>query len=266
MMSSQSSHHLQYLSLQTINIMKSFLRSYSFLLLIGLCLLTACGEDEGVSPANTIPDEEVRLLFNGTINDDKGDVSGKVNNATLTTDRKGNANGAYNIIDKNSNINLGTNAKLSANKAFSMSTWIKPTKDVGTIFSKAGEFALELGAVKGICLGRDCEPTRSKTLRWMLKTSSGLTYRSANVTYSLDEWQHIVMTYDDGTTKLYLNNELVATQTNLKVSIGEFTVVPDFILGNKKDGALPLAGAMDEFRFYSRTLTEAEVAILYADK
>ena len=89
-------------------------------------------------------------------------------------------------------------------------------------------------------------------------------------TPTLDEWQHIAMTYDvtsgptvdvtgmyTGTLKMYLNGVLIGTKTDARYYA---VTTADMFIGRRTTSAF--AGSMDEIRVYDTTLTPAEVRLL----
>jgi len=111
-----------------------------------------------------------------------------------------------------------------------------------------------------------------------LDTHPGTTLRScaggcvsAATTYTLEEWHHVALTYDEGEVKIYLNGSVE----------GEGTV-PSPLTGNElslkvaadSNGQSQFVGIIDEVRVYNRALSEEEVnqnmlaegmAVEYAD-
>ena len=65
--------------------------------------------------------------FNGNANDDSlNGNNGTVNGASLTTDRFGNTNSAYNFDGLNSYIDCGNSSSISTPTNFTFSVWINP--------------------------------------------------------------------------------------------------------------------------------------------
>lgn len=79
----------------------------------------------------------------------------------------------------------------------------------------------------------------------------------------LNQWQHVVATFDRGSMKLYVNAILAAqTQTSLRpIAVLDKSANPALGIGNAggKFYSMPFNGAIDEVRIYNRALTEAEI-------
>ncbi len=97
-----------------------------------------------------------------------------------------------------------------------------------------------------------------------LDTHPGTTLRSCagdcistDVTYTLEEWHHVAVTFDEGDVKLYIDGAVE----------GEGTV-PSPLAGNElslkvaadSDGANLFLGIIDEVRVYDRALSEDEIS------
>ena len=197
--------------------------------------------------------------FDGDALDYSGNRNhGTVNGATLTTDRFGNANKAYQF-DGGSITGVANNFPIGSS-ARTISVWFKVTSNWA-----------------GGCAGRDIFVYGNKQ-----STSSALVFRAwtnnavitglefitaTNVQYILpsnfvlNEWYHLLMSYDGVTARLYLDGALVS-QTTLNWSghqSGNFSIgrsLSDVSCVNQ------LNGSIDDIRIYNRALTADEVKLL----
>lgn len=77
-----------------------------------------------------------------------------------------------------------------------------------------------------------------------------------------NQWNHLVGVFDDGTIYLFVNNELVATDSASKAEAQD-----NFILGyNPNDDTNNFEGLIDDVRFYDRALSENEINSLFNRK
>ena len=95
----------------------------------------------------------------------------------------------------------------------------------------------------------------SGTIRFNSNSSDNIAV-SPSGTFELNKWQHLVCTADGTTGKIYVNGELVATNS---------TGLPDNVNGDLRIGDWPLAGyrvngSIPVVKMYSRALTAEEVA------
>jgi hypothetical protein len=106
------------------------------------------------------------------------------------------------------------------------------------------------------------EPKSSGDIRWLLRSYGGTTiFQIRAGTMTWDQWLHFAGTYDKDTAKaaLYINGELIE---EMDVANPE-DVAGDWGLGARVgltiDDARPFTGLMDEFRMYTRALTQDEI-------
>ncbi len=106
------------------------------------------------------------------------------------------------------------------------------------------------------------EPKSSGDIRWLLRSYGGTTIfqiRAGAVTW--DEWLHFAGTYDKATGKaaLYINGELIEEMDveNPADIAGDWGLGAR--VGKTIDDGRPYTGLMDEFRMYTRALSQDEV-------
>ncbi|MCP4613586.1 MAG: LamG domain-containing protein, partial [Planctomycetes bacterium] len=106
------------------------------------------------------------------------------------------------------------------------------------------------------------EPKSSGDIRWLLRSYGGTTIfqiRAGAVTW--DEWLHFAGTYDKDSAKaaLYINGELIEEMDvdNPADIAGDWGLGAR--VGKTIDDGRPYTGLMDEFRMYTRALSQDEV-------
>jgi hypothetical protein len=106
------------------------------------------------------------------------------------------------------------------------------------------------------------EPKSSGDIRWLLRSYGGATIfqiRAGTVTW--DEWLHFAGTYDkdSGKAALYINGELIEEMDVTSPA----DIAGDWDLGARVgltiDDGRPFTGLMDEFRMYTRALSQDEI-------
>ena len=102
--------------------------------------------------------------------------------------------------------------------------------------------------------------TSAEVVTYQLNTSD-ITSGSA---ISVDEWHHIVATYDGTTQKLYIDGSLVSSATTSQ----EVSVTTNAEIGSRNfsDRANEFLGKIDELAIYDRALEEEEVTKIYRIK
>ncbi len=190
--------------------------------------------------------------FDGDARDASGNGNdGTVNGATLTSDRNGAANGAYHF-DGNDTIKVADSESIrSPNKAVSIAVWLKPENisdwvmvcSKGTSWSTPCQYGLGIWDSEGVEIGSGY----SVACPIMLQTS---------------QWQHLVVTRDETTMKVYLNGVEIgdnASGSSFKQN------QEDFLIGcDQYDAAEYYDGDLDDLAIWNRALTASEVAQLYA--
>jgi len=107
------------------------------------------------------------------------------------------------------------------------------------------------------------EPKSSGDIRWLLRSYGGTTIfqiRAGTMTWG--EWLHFAGTYDKASAKaaLYVNGELIQ-----EMDVAEpADIAGDWDMGARVgltiDDGRPFTGLMDEFRMYTRALSQDEIA------
>jgi hypothetical protein len=208
------------------------------------------------------------LPFSGNTNDESGSNVAITNNgATLTTDRKGVANQAYDFNGTNAWMN--TPLVQSNLSGYTISAWVKPN------FTTSQEYVIIQN--RGITPG----PGKSLTLHYQYSTNrwgfavdgdgvyNGLQAPSTNTT----NWIHVVGVWSAGVAtafsssqfKVYVNGVLLGgTYIN-----GAFSPIPNVpsgttAIGRHEAWGSYFKGKMDDIRVYNRALTDAEVQSIYS--
>ena len=195
--------------------------------------------------------------FNGNASDESGNGNnGTVNGATLTTDRFGVVNKAYNFDGVNDWIEISDNNLLDLNNELTLSAWINTNSIFITqrIIDKSttgisDSWCFDLG-VMGV-----------GDLRLI---AAGTVFNQAmSQAYIVESniWTHVLTTYNGTTVKFYVNGVMVysISQTgstpsnNNSVRIGVNSLYNDEWFD----------GELDDIGMWNRALSECEVADLY---
>lgn len=204
--------------------------------------------------------------FCGNANDDSGHGNnGTVNGATLTTDRFGNANSAFSFNGTSNYINLNT----SLPNTFSISLWINVnqfksfayadtfigSKIIGTIENTNPYTGFECGLD-----GVQANYGKHGCSFWV-QNNTNPNVASSNLV-KLNNWKHLICTYNGTTLKYYDNGQLVGSVNGVynnnqkKLTLGARLVYnggPYFFFDGK----------IDDIGIWNRALTETEITNLY---
>jgi len=197
-------------------------------------------------PFNNNPDDESGNGHDGTEN---GGIA-------LVSDRYGNSNSAYNFNGTDSYITIPHSAEFDLS-SYTLSAWIKPRSypDV------------ENGIVEKGIIG---DPENHNYSLYMVNTSyfqNFYEYNSgANNVFCtsakhdvLDQWYHILGSYDGAELKMYVNGRLEKTTVEANPP---GTNPSDLVIGARNDEFVGYKfffdGVIDEVKVYNRALTEFE--------
>jgi len=199
--------------------------------------------------------------FNGNANDESGSGNnGTVNGASLTQDRFGINNKAYQFDGINDYISIADNPNLFSDE-LTISWWYKLTETPGAAW-------VVIGWVDGghryqqFFSGGQLSYFNGYNL-----TAPGLYFNPIyNLNY-LNVWKHIVVTYQKtsattSTTSIYVDGEL--KQTDNHTLAMDYASGIEFKIGKNVNGNF-FKGALDDFRIFSRVLNQNEIVELYND-
>jgi hypothetical protein len=195
------------------------------------------------------------------VSDIVADQSGKGHDGTVVGDVTAEANGMYGGAANFANwgyLNLdGENfpAEDIPTSAMTLAAWIKCANtglDHEIFNARASDETWIIHP----------EPKSSGDIRWLLRSYGGTTiFQIRNGTMTWDEWLHFAGTYDkeSATAALYINGELIEEM----VVENPADIAGDWGLGARVgitvDYARPFTGLMDEFRMYTRALSQDEI-------
>lgn len=211
------------------------------------------------------------MSMDGNANDStKYNHHGIVSNATLTTGRNGVANSAYYFNGTSSHISLGVKPMLKPSSA-SISVWVKPhtfnsytggnancillTKNPNNPGSYMEAYSLYLTNRSG--------PTKFMTISTHQPTTNEKWFLS-NQNTSLNQWTHLVLTFDYDSLKLYINGQL--DNKTYKGFNNVYDALDSIMIGYSANTMNKnyFKGDMDELKMYNRVLTSSEVQNLYS--
>ncbi len=201
--------------------------------------------------------------LNGNARDTSGNsVHGIINEAIPVPDRFGNSVGAMYFDGSNDYIQAPADLLPTATRT--VSAWFYANSlDKPVIWAYGGD-----GGATSIFLALNLSNTNN-----MVAESHFATYQLsyAYTTPPAQQWYHVVLTIDPAGSKMYLNGNMVASNT----SYNDYTVVAgrSLFLGTCIDGngTQPYSdpavgyfnGALDDVAFYNRALTAEEIDSLY---
>ncbi len=237
----------------------------------------------GLSQVNLGSGLQAYYPFNGNANDESGNGNdGIVNGATLTLDRNGETNSAYNFDGQKDDIILPSFPKLD-NATFSF--WFRPI-DLLTNSSKPMVFleSDKVGDTKGDFLiafnRKNCgsqESTNDGKIYFELQgdfqnrnsncKDFGLVNVSTQInTWESDKWYNVISVLDQDSIYIYINGiKQGAQKVNSQVFRGNIPLTLG-VYKNQQIGESPFNGVLDDLRIYNRALIQEEITQLASNK
>jgi hypothetical protein len=212
-------------------------------------LLTTAFLCPGVASAQVAAGCVAYYPFTGNADDACGSGNhGSVTGATLTADRLGNSNRAYEFDGSGDFILVPDSDSLDLSDGFTAAAWIKPTTTSGAdVMQKLGAYTL------------DIYPGTIRSVLTSASSGQGVVYGSTSI--QADQWQHIAVTWDSAaglkdftTVTAFLNG--VPDGTGLFEGPIQSTADPVYIgryLG------LYFHGVIDELWIFDRELSTNEI-------
>ena len=200
--------------------------------------------------------------FNGNAQDGSGNGNhGTVNGATLTTDRFGNQNKAYEFDGTDDYILVNNSNSLSLSQ-YSISLWSK----IDTLISWfPGRQLISKGCEWPIGVGVSYRIYFENTYYVMDNWAPSRSLLSNLINSFNSNWSHLVFTFDGQGNSMYLNGVLLgnATQNSALVS----SLEPLFIGARKFASSCAISGnysgKLDDIGIWNRALTQQEITNLY---
>jgi hypothetical protein len=194
--------------------------------------------------------------FCGNANDDSGHGNnGTVNGAKLTTDRFGNSNSAYDFDGLSNYIQIPNSNSLQNINEISISAWI----NISQLYQSGGTGFFPIICKSNLQVGGNLDFLISNPNILVHLNSQ---YTTASFPVSFNTWQNVVATISNGTTKFYLNGNLLWSGVS-GISDNQANNLP-LVIGMDKPGLVEYAnGKIDDVGIWNRALSQQEITQLY---
>ncbi len=197
--------------------------------------------------------------FCGNANDESGNGNNGTNNgATLTADRFGNSNSAYNFNGISNKIEVDDNAQFQFT-TFSVSLWVNANSG----FSLVNKSDWSNGSLEAFNIGLGANLLNS-SIKMNSNCLAGVGWNNitTNTGSLYNNWKHIVVVFDGLNVRHFINGVLVNSQPLVGLM--------DTCFGGKlKFGAWwqnspdYLNGKLDDIGIWNRALTQEEITNLF---
>ncbi len=204
--------------------------------------------------------------FNGNANDISGNGNnGTVNGASLTTDRLGNADSAYNFNGNNNYIESTCSNLPLGNTSRSISAWV----DMPSLNNNYANFIVSWG------YGDASQTSANKAFGFRTQLNGMAIWQSFgssennetfNTSFLTNNYYHVVVTIDNvGIFKFYINSTLVYTNQIIgmnTISNGNLLRFGRSTHTNTDGWAGYFLGKLDDIGIWNRALTQTEITSL----
>lgn len=194
------------------------------------------------------------------------DLTSNGNNATLynganiTSDNGGVMN--FDGVDDYARIPI-SNSLNSVKNGYTLSVWFYTTVTADTmIVNNHIQAATSVGSVSGSIINT----TTAGMLVFQTRINNTCCQTLGSSGYNVNQWTHVLMTYDGAIKKLYKNGFLLGTQ----VASGDLNMINDLFIGINADTfrlngtvSLPFNGKIGPVRMFNRALTSVEATKEY---
>jgi len=197
--------------------------------------------------------------FNANANDETdfehhGSTHGGI---SYTTDRFGNENSAIQLNGTNGYIEVPEGVWFDGSP-FTIATWIKP--NAFNSWSRVMDFGIGQGN-ENITFA--LTNGTSGELYALIRRGTSTQYNVTGPEIALDEWSHVVFSFDGETIRIYLNGVLSASTTSAPPRLVSRTT--NYIGKSTVSGGNYTNASYDDFMLFKRQLSEDEIKVLSND-
>ncbi len=230
-----------------------------------------CGAGTGSGSAIITVSPVLQLLacykFDGNALDSKGLHHGTVNGATLTTDRFGRANSAYDFNGTSNYIQLSNQNDFGVSK-FVWSAWVNASElpaygvartilSIGNDGSDQFMMLLNNSATTGSCWNYGS---------YIGYGTSAFPFALTYFNVVANNWVHFVIVRTLTDRKIYINGQLVFSNTASSSIPPTYSTPIIATIGSRYNATQTFKGKIDDVKIYKGTLTDEEVLLLYNEE
>lgn len=216
-----------------------------------------------VTPAPPLPVLMAHYLFDETEGTAAADASGSGRDGTLKGTAgwtEGRSGQAVKVGAEEGYVQLPENV-MSHTEAMTISAWVKANSlnDYARLFDFGTGTGSYMFLAPKVGSGMQFSITVNGNAAGAEQTVSGPALTAG-------EWRHVAVTLADSTGILYVDGKEAGRNTNMTLTPKDLGKTKNNYIGKSQYADPYLDAAIDDFRIYSRALSEAEVAALVAPK
>ena len=199
--------------------------------------------------------------FTGNANDESGNAHhGTVYGASLTEDRFGNPDAAYQFDGVNDYIGIAPSSLVDNETTVTLSFWLKR--------DDADDYGLPIHCGNqgryGVHISKDSVRV-NVTTNSNFDGSAPSEFATSKVYFDQEQWSHIVFKYNGANLKLYVNSKLedeVFAEGNIWTAQSSYLAFGVYMLFNNPSHGY-YKGKLDDVRLYNKVLSDDEIASIY---
>jgi hypothetical protein len=199
--------------------------------------------------------------FNGNANDDSGNGNnGTVNGSSLTSDRFGNANNAYNFNGSSNYIEVSSSSSISVSTNYSISVWLNA--NIWSFNAPIDQHAVVSKIDNGDWYGG--YEIRTGGGGYIMHSGNiGSNFDIGKGNYSTNNWNNVTVTYDGNYVRSFINGILV--DSIARSGAIQTSSIP--LRFGRRGGAGYynnwFSGKIDDVAIWNRALSQQEITSLY---
>ena len=204
--------------------------------------------------------------FNGDVLDYSGfNNNGILYGPSVTADRKGNNNSAFQFDGINDDIVIENSPSLNPRDQISVCAWIKPFDFVGSgndvIVDKPYTSHIQPHYQYHLAVDGNY-PGYSYSFGFNICLNNVNNGVNSRTIWTPNNWYFVVGTYDGSSLKIYVNGSLIRSET-ASGTISAFDT--NICIGGSRNTFYHTPCVIDEVRIYSRALSDTEIMNLYQE-
>lgn len=205
--------------------------------------------------------------FSGDVADssNNGNNGSIIGNVKASTDRNGLSNSAFEFSGKAQYIDFGDVNSFEGTNQLSYSVWFNAYDLGGTIWKQSQPILSKWFSTTSIEKGSWNFVIFQDSMYFTFGDGVNSENIIKEITFSTNEWVHVVCTYNEGLTNIYLNGQLIhssqLTITSLHNSAENFSI-GDWYHDNDTSYST-FKGKIDDVAIWSRSLTDCEIQDLF---
>ena len=214
-----------------------------------------------------VSDLAVHLKFDETLGTVATDFTGNGSNATLVNGAgfvSGVSGNALSLPDNAGQYATLPTGVVSGFEDFTISAWVRVS--AFETWSRIFDFGTGTDNYMFLTTQYDASTANARKLQFGIRTPSTAAQliNSSTAISAADTWAHVAVTLSGTTGRMYLNGSLIGTNGNMTLRPSSLGYTTRNYLGKSQFNDPIVNATIDDFRIYSRALTDSQLSALAA--